>query len=580
MTSKTEVSVTAILSDFKLFLRLVWSHLGLPPPTPLQLDLADYLQHGGTKRRVIMAFRGVGKSWITVAFVCWLLLRDPNEKILVVSASKNLANNFSTFCKQLIGSMPILAHLKAKDGQRDSMIEFDVGPSNPSKDPSVKSVGITGQITGSRASRIVADDIEVTNNSATTIQREKLGELIKEFDAILKPGGEITYLGTPQTEDSVYNKLPERGYEIRVWPARYPKDPSAYRGRLAPFIQALLDASAVKPGDPTDPKRFSTFDLDEREMSWGRSGFALQFMLDTSLNDQDRYPLKLKDLIVFPIGDDVAPARFQWASGPDQVIDGLPCLGFTGDRYHRPMWTQELYQEFQGSIMYIDPSGMGKDETAFAVVKFLNGNLFAKDVRGLRGGYTPENLTEIAKTAKRHKVSLIRVEENFGQGMFSELLKPYLEKIYNSCTVENIRNTGQKERRIIDVLEPVMNQHRLIVDQELIEKDYQNYNQHDNERYLNYCLFHQMTRVTKERGALAHDDRLEALAGAVMYWVEQMGLDDFKGHQHEMERLIQKEIDDWEDQASAGGSKVVSGVKQAAKRALSLLGERLGSSRV
>ena len=67
----------------------------------------------------------------------------------------------------LIDEMPMLNHLRARPGQQDSMIMFDVGPARTSKDPSVKSVGITGQITGSRADEIIADDIETTNNSNT-----------------------------------------------------------------------------------------------------------------------------------------------------------------------------------------------------------------------------------------------------------------------------------------------------------------------------------------------------------------------------------------------------------------------------
>ncbi|WP_270994138.1 phage terminase large subunit, partial [Listeria seeligeri] len=99
-----------------------------------------------------------------------------------------------------------------------SNLAFDVGPAQPDQSPSVKSVGINGQLTGSRADTIIADDIEVPKNSMTVVQREKLAELVKEFDAVLKPGGEIIYLGTPQTEESLYNKLPERGYVIRIWP--------------------------------------------------------------------------------------------------------------------------------------------------------------------------------------------------------------------------------------------------------------------------------------------------------------------------------------------------------------------------
>jgi hypothetical protein len=201
------------LDDFRVFLRQVWDFLALPRPTPVQNAIGWLLQHG-PRRLILCAFRGVGKSWITVAFVLWCLLLDPQKKILVVSANQQLADDFSKFCKQLIHQMPMLQHLAPREGQRDSAITFDVGPATPSKDPSVKSAGITGQITGNRADIIIPDDLEVPKNSHTVLLRSRIGELVKEFDAILKPGGRIIYLGTPQVEDSLYPKLLKRGYEM------------------------------------------------------------------------------------------------------------------------------------------------------------------------------------------------------------------------------------------------------------------------------------------------------------------------------------------------------------------------------
>lgn len=166
-----------IYSDFRKFVYVVWKHLNLPDPTPVQYDIASYLQFG-PKRSVIEAFRGVGKSWLTSAFVCWVLLNDPQKKILVVSASKERADAFSTFVKRLISEVPILQHLQAGSEQRDSMVAFDVGPAKPDHSPSVKSVGITGQLTGSRADIIVADDVETPGNSATQTMRDKLSELV------------------------------------------------------------------------------------------------------------------------------------------------------------------------------------------------------------------------------------------------------------------------------------------------------------------------------------------------------------------------------------------------------------------
>tara|TARA_A100001201_G_scaffold141287_1_gene136335 strand:+ start:153 stop:596 length:444 start_codon:yes stop_codon:yes gene_type:complete len=134
--------------DFRAFLTLVWRELGLPRPSRAQLAIAEYLQHG-PKRLQISAFRGVGKSWITASFVLWNLYRDPDKKIMVVSASKERADNFAIFTQRIILDTSWLSHLGPKnDDQRWSRISFDVGPAKASQSPSVKSVGITGQMTG------------------------------------------------------------------------------------------------------------------------------------------------------------------------------------------------------------------------------------------------------------------------------------------------------------------------------------------------------------------------------------------------------------------------------------------------
>ena len=72
-------SLTLLRQDFKMFLQALWHELGLPAPTRSQYAIADYLQ-SGPKRLQIQAFRGVGKSWITGAFVLWTLLMTPKEK--------------------------------------------------------------------------------------------------------------------------------------------------------------------------------------------------------------------------------------------------------------------------------------------------------------------------------------------------------------------------------------------------------------------------------------------------------------------------------------------------------------------
>lgn len=507
------------LKDFRNFVYLAWDHLGLPEPTPVQVDIAQYLQKG-PRRRVVQAFRGVGKSWLTSAYVVYRLLMDPKLNVLVVSASKQRADDFSTFTLRLINEIPICQHLKPKEGQRNSKIAFDVGPAPASQAPSVVSKGITSQITGSRADLIIADDVESLNNSATFLMRDKLQASIAEFEAVLKPGGEVIYLGTPQTEQSIYHGLHEKGYDTRVWPARFPDErlKVAFGEKLAPFLRNGII------GDPTDPRRFNTLDLMEREASYGRTGFALQFMLDSTLSDADRYPLKLSDLIVLGLNPENAPEKPIWATNTNNIIKDIPCVGFNGDRYYGPMDIQGKWIPYEGGIMAIDPSGRGDNETAYAVVKMLNGFLYVTAAGGLQGGYDEATMTKLVNIAKAQAVNQIIIESNFGDGMFSELLKPYLMKIY-PCTVEEVRHNTQKERRIVDTLEPVMNQHRLVFDTGVIKNDYESTKTYATEKALQYSLMWQMSRITRVRKALAYDDRLDVLAMAVGFWAERMAQD-------------------------------------------------------
>ena len=294
-----ENSLVLLQQDFKLFLQALWAELGLPAPTRAQYAIADYLQNG-PKRLQIQAFRGVGKSWITGAFVLWTLFNDPERKIMIISASKERADNMSIFLQKLIIDTPWLKHLQPKsDDSRWSRISFDVNCS-PHQAPSVKSVGITGQLTGSRADLMILDDVEVPGNSMTELMREKLLQLCTEAESILTPKDDsrIMYLGTPQTTFTIYRKLAERSYRPLVWPARYPrgKGITQYEGLLAPELQADIDNGA-KDWAPTDD-RFSHEDLLEREASMGRSNYMLQFQLDTSLSDAEKFPLKMADLIV------------------------------------------------------------------------------------------------------------------------------------------------------------------------------------------------------------------------------------------------------------------------------------------
>ena len=514
----------ALQEDFKLFLQALWGQLELPTPTRAQYAIADYLQHG-PKRLQIQAFRGIGKSWITGAFVLWTLFKDPEKKIMIISASKERADNMSIFLQKLIIETPWLSHLQPKsDDSRWSRISFDVNCS-PHQAPSVKSVGITGQLTGSRADLMILDDIEVPGNSMTEMMREKLLQLCTEAESILTPKDDsrIMYLGTPQTVFTVYRKLAERNYRPFVWPARFPRSLANYEGLIAPQLQEDIDQGAEK-WQVTDPDRFNDEDLIEREAAMGRSNFMLQFMLDTSLSDAEKFPLKMADLIVTSVNPTTAPESIIWCSDPQNVIRDAPTVGLPGDYFYSPMQLQGDWGDFSETICSVDPSGRGSDETAAAYLSQRNGILYLHEMRAYRDGYSDTTLLDILKGCSKYNVTKLVIETNFGDGIVAELFKKHLVNTKQGIDVEEVRANVRKEDRIIDTLEPVLNQHRLVVDRSVIDWDYASNKQAPPEERLLYMLFYQMSRMCREKGAVKHDDRLDCLAQGVKYFTDVLAI--------------------------------------------------------
>lgn len=539
---ETTTPLDLIRSDFKMFLQALWGQLDLPSPTRAQYAIADYLQHG-PKRLQIQAFRGVGKSWITGAFVLWTLFNDPEKKIMIISASKERADNMSIFLQKLIIETPWLLHLRPKsDDSRWSRISFDVNCS-PHQAPSVKSVGITGQLTGSRADLMILDDIEVPGNSMTELMREKLLQLCTEAESILTPkkDSRIMYLGTPQTTFTVYRRLAERNYRPFIWPSRYPRKDklSQYEGLLAPQILEDIECG-VDEWAPTDSDRFSDDDLLEREAAMGRSNYMLQFQLDTTLSDAEKFPLKFADLVITSVNPTQAPDAVVWCSDPRNCLKDLPTVGLPGDYFYSPMQLQGDWSSYSETICSVDPSGRGTDETAATYISQKNGFLYVHEVRAYRDGYSDNTLLDILRGCKRYNVTKLLIETNFGDGIVAELFKKHLQQTKQAIDVEEVRANVRKEDRIIDALEPVLNQHRLIVDRSVVEWDYNSNKEAAPEDRLLYMLFYQMSRMCREKGAVKHDDRLDSLAQGVKYFTDAMSISAY-------ESVKQRKQEDWQD---------------------------------
>lgn len=588
--------------DFRNFLFLAWQHLGLPSPTRAQYEIAHRLQYGidSTERSeemprenlqqqlpredIIRCFRSLGKSYITSVYAIWRLMRNPrDEKIMVVSATGSKSKEFVAQTKGILESMELVQWLlegprESGATRRDMADQFDVAGGSLSQSYSVAARGITGQITGSRATLLIADDIEVERNSLTEDARQRIIRIVQnDFVPITKTEhgkGDIIFLGTPQTEESVYNVLvKEMDFKCFTIPVRYPTADKLGNYRLtyvnsglevdilAHYLRDQFANEEITYGESTDT-RFGDDELTSIEAK-GRSAFALQYMLDTSLSDAERYPLKQHDLIVMALSPLKAPLQVQWGRENDKenLVRDIPNIGFSGDHFLRPLFVDKEWEHYESKMLFVDPSGRGADETAWAIVAALNGLLYILHVGGFSGDPT-EAMTRIALDAKKYDVNTIEVEPNYGQGMWVAAFQPILNEVWKGgCTVvESEWAKGQKELRIIDTLEPVMTQHRLVIDETLARRE-------SRAESHTYSLLYQMTHVTRDRGSLKHDDRLDALAGAVASYQRSMAQDVDQAAKAVVDARFDEEMEDFVEWMS-GGAKMgtTRGVKRGGVR--------------
>ena len=511
----------------------MWTEaLRLPEPAPIQYDIAKQLQHGwkpsadGITRIQLQAARGFGKTYILCAWMVWQLLRNTDIKILLISMNTGRAKESIRLVRQIISGCSICHHLIPLEGQRDGADRIDVGAiTRPAKDPSIAAYGVTSAVAGTHPDIIIADDTETKENSGTAAARERLIAAYYEFESMIQPGGLIIHMGTPQSGDSVYNTL-IASYSLQRYPCRYPRldDEDACR-YIAPWMIEQVASHEAVPDEPTYPQRFGEEALAEKLAVFGPYHFALQMMLDTKLADSDRYPLKGRDLVVMATHPDSAPTNVIW--GMTNPIKDIICKGLGGDdTFYGPDFCEDAYAEYKKCLMWIDPSG-GGDDVGYAVLKGLNGLIYLTAAGGLPGGHSDATLIKLSKIAHDNGVKHVLVETNFGDGLYEKALAQHMHKINGPTLIEGRVAKGQKERRICDVLEPVINAHRLIVDRRVAK---------------NADFVYQLTHITRDRGSLSKDDIIDAIGGGVAEFVDMMGMNpaiqEEKRQVRELEELV------------------------------------------
>lgn len=509
--------------------------------TDIHLDIAEYLEHGPLYR-MIQAQRGQAKTTITAAYAVWRLIHEPWARVVIFSAGGDMATEIANWVIQIIDGMDILECMRPdrSSGDRSSVKAFDIHHElkGPEKSPSIKCMGITANMQGTRADILIADDVESSKNAQTQLQLERLEHLTKDFSSI-NSSGDIIYLGTPQSIESIYNKLPGRGFDIRIWPGRYPTadELEHYKNHLAPLLQERMQANPSLQigggptglrGQPVDPIMMSEDKLTKKEIDQGKAYFQLQHMLDTSLLDADRYPLRSSELVFMHVAQRSGPLEVHFQRCEERRITMRPDWPVQ-ENYYRAYSFGDQFGAFVGTHMYVDPAGGGQngDETAYAVTRFIGGRVALVDLGGVPGGLGDTSLDMLTAIAMQWEPTQIDIERNFGNGALCSVWQPKLLKKHK-CKIEEVWETGQKELRIIDALEPVIGSNRLIVDEKLLEKDWQECQKYPTEKRSSYSFFYQLARITRDKDSLLHDDRIDAVAGTVRHWVEFLRIDSDK----------------------------------------------------
>ena len=298
-------------------------------------------------------------------------------------------------------------------------------------------------------------------------------------------------------------------------------------------------------------------------------------MLDTSLSDAEKFPLKMADLVVTSVNPSSAPDAVVWCSDPQNVIKDLPTVGLPGDYFYSPMLLQGDWQPYTETICSVDPSGRGTDETAAAFISQRNGFLYLHEMRAYRDGYSDNTLLDILRGCKKYGVTKLLIETNFGDGMVGELFKKHLQQTKQAIDIEEVRANVRKEDRIIDALEPVLNQHRLIVNRSVIEWDFKSNPDAAPEERLLYMLFYQMSSMCREKGAVKHDDRLDCLAQGVKYYTDALAISAYETIKLQRQEDWQDMNEAWQDDPQQAVNHMAFGMSlEQRKRARMLNGKK------
>jgi hypothetical protein len=407
----------------------VWNSLqGLTTPS-LHQTIVDWLGKAwdaGLKRLLLMIFRGAGKSTLVGLFCAWLLSRNPDLRILIISADHALATKMTRTVRQVVRSHPRTNHLV--DGAEEWAADrFTVRRPSVQRDPSLLARGIGGNVTGSRADVLICDDVEVPGTSETPGKREALREALRELAFVLVPSGMHLYAGTPHCYDSIY--------------AERPGEPPF----LANFLRLILPV-IDSAGEPAWPERFSPEHIDALRLASGPAQFRSQMLLVPTHAHETR--LDADRLVAYD-----AELETVLANGRAILrIGGQPMVSVAC------WWDPALGRPERGDASVVAVVFRDAEDTFW-----LHDILYLGRQAEVADG--PDEATrlcrEVAEFLRRNEVPQIIVEANGIGGFLPGILRRELASAGLGVTVLDRHTSLPKARRILEAFDPVLAARRL-----------------------------------------------------------------------------------------------------------------------
>ena len=483
--------------------------------------------------RVVLGPRGIGKTHFAAMYAVWCLYNNIDERVILISRGSSHAKASLEAIRQWIKMVPWLKYMHS-DSKINTAHKMVVSGSTDTIAPSLMAVGERTNLAGSRATKIITDDIENEQNVSNAEMRAGLRNKVSQCIDLLYADGannrsEIAGIGTFwHNTDSVYMHMDRSGFNCITYPISAPRKSDRFLN-LAPVIVRSLELGKLKysanfadyPNNALFPHIHKKQHFTDR-MEAGESHFSMQHMLLVNAGSAAARPLRLASALVMPLHPDrgpvfIAPGLVD-SSGASTKIENIITFGSADDIPSRPAFVEQSYVPYQQCVAFIDPAGVGTDRTGVAVVATIAGTFFVKACVGLTGGATEIALNNIVQMLKRLGVNRIYYEDNMdNMGAYGRMLRLAVNQESSptgwAASVEPVRVLKQKEARIIETLAPLLDQRRLVFDPSCF----------DCNEAPKHSLQYQIQNITHERKSLDEDGKIDALASACSQLLDAAG---------------------------------------------------------